>query len=138
MTVATSPATRTKPMLGATYDQFVEYLRDPDTPGPVLSPKRFSLALHIDLQTLAEQAHVHRNTMSRAPSSAGVQQFLRNALKVIKAGIDVSGSVDRALFWYRNEPLSAFGYKTAEQLVSEGRTEDVLRYTASLEAGAAG
>ena len=51
------------------YEHFVEYLRDPDTPGPVLSPKRFSQAMHIDLQTLAEQAHVHRNTLSRAPSS---------------------------------------------------------------------
>lgn len=130
--------TDASPVLGKDYDQLVEYLRDPDTPGPVLSPKRFSQALHIDLQTLAEQAHVHRNTISRAPGSQGVQRFLRDALRVIKAGTDVSGDVNRALFWYRNEPLSAFAYKTAEQLVSEGRTEDVLRYVASLEAGAAG
>jgi len=126
------------PTFGKDYDHFVEYLRDPDTPGPVLSAKRFSQALHIDLQTLADQAHVHRNTISRAPTSQGVQRFLREALKVIKAGTDISGDVNRALFWYRNEPLSAFGYKTAEQLVSEGRTEDVLRYIASIEAGAAG
>lgn len=126
------------PVPGRDYDQFVEYLRDPDMPGPVLSPKRFGQALHIDLQTLAEQAHVHRNTISRAPTSPAVQRFLRDALKVIKAGTDISGDVNRTLFWYRNEPLSAFGYKTAEQLVSEGRTDDVLRYVASLEAGAAG
>jgi hypothetical protein len=131
--VADSP-----PVLGRDFEQLIEYLRDPDTPGPVLSPKRFSQALHIDLQTLADQAHVHRNTISRAPASQGVQRFLRDALKVIKAGSDISGDVSRALFWYRNEPLSAFGYKTAEQLVSEGRTEDVLRYVASLDAGAAG
>jgi hypothetical protein len=126
------------PVLGKDYDRFVEYLRDPATPGPLLSPKRFSQALRMDLQTLAEQAHVHRNTISRAPASPGVQRFLREALRVIKAGTDISGDVTKALFWYRNEPLSAFGYKTAEQLVSEGRTEDVLRYIVSLEAGAAG
>lgn len=126
------------PVLGKDYEQLVEYLHDPDTPGPVLSPKRFSQALHIDLQTLAEQAHVHRNTISRAPDSQGVQRFLRDALKIIKAGTDISGDVSRALFWYRNEPLSVFGYKTAEQLVSEGRTEDVLHYVVSLEAGATG
>lgn len=126
------------PDLGNNYEHFVEQLRDPETPGPVLSPKRFSQALHIDLQTLAEQAHVHRNTISRAPDSQGVQRFLREALKVIKAGTDLSGDVNKALFWYRNEPLSAFGYKTAEQLVSDGRTDDVLRYVGSLEAGAAG
>lgn len=38
----------------------------------------------------------------------------------------------------RYEPLSVFGYKTAERLVSGGRTDDLLRYVASIEAGAAG
>ena len=120
------------------FQRFTEFLRDPDSPAPVLSPRRFSEALHIDLQTLAEQAHVHRNTISRAPGSRGVQDFLREAMRVIKAATDLVGDLDRALFWYRNEPLSAFGYKSAERLVSEGRTDDVLRYLASLEAGAAG
>lgn len=126
------------PVLGGTYRHFVEFLKDPDTPAPVLSPKRFSQAMQIDLQTLAEQAHVHRNTISRAPSSRGVQDFLREALRVIKAATDLNGDLNKALFWYRTEPLSVFGYKTAERLVSEGRTDDLLRYVTSLEAGAAG
>lgn len=123
---------------GATYQHFVDFLRDPDSPAPVLSPKRFSQAMHIDLQTLAEQAHVHRNTIARAPASRGVQDFLREALRVIKAATDLNADLGKALFWYRNEPLSAFGYKTAERLVSEGRTDDLLRYVASIEVGAAG
>ena len=126
------------PVLGGTYQHFIEFLKDPDKPAPVLSPKRFSQAMHIDLQTLAEQAHVHRNTISRAPGSRGVQDFLREALRVIKAATDLNGDLNTALFWYRNEPLSVFGYKTAERLVSEGRTDDLLRYVASIEAGAAG
>ena len=120
------------------YEHFIEALRDPDVPGPVVSPRRFSEAMHIDLQTLAEQAGVHRNTIARAPTSATVQHFLRDALRAIKAATDVSGDVDRALFWYRNQPLAPFGYKTAEQLVIAGRTEDLLRYLVSLSAGAAG
>jgi hypothetical protein len=126
------------PALGGTYQQFIEFLKDSDTSAPVLSPKRFSQAMHIDLQTLAEQAHVHRNTISRAPGSRGIQEFLREALRVIKAATDLNGDLNKALFWYRNEPLSVFGYKTPERLVSEGRTDDLLRYMASLEAGAAG
>jgi hypothetical protein len=126
------------PVLGRTYQHFIDYLKDPESSAPVLSPKRFSQALHIDLQTLAEQAHVHRNTVSRAPGSRGVQDFLREALRIIKAATDLTGDLHRALFWYRTEPLSVFGYKTAERLVSEGRTDDVLRYVTSLEAGAAG
>ncbi|MGI9303404.1 MAG: DUF2384 domain-containing protein, partial [Gammaproteobacteria bacterium] len=91
-----------------------------------------------DLQTLAEHAHVHRNTVTRAPASRGVQDFLREALRVIKAATDLNGDLRKALFWYRNEPLSVFDYRTAERLVSEGRADDVIRYIGSLEAGAAG
>ena len=126
------------PKLGDTYEQFVDFLREADTPAPMLSPRRFCQALHIDLQNLAEQAHVHRNTIARAPGSRGVQDFLREALRAIKAATDVNGNLKNALFWYRNEPLAAFGYKTAERLVSEGRADDLLRYVASIEAGAAG
>ncbi len=126
------------PVAGRTYLQFLEFLKEPGTPDLELSPKRFSQVMHIDLQTLAEQAHVHRNTISRAPSSRGIQDFLREALRVIKAATDLNGDLNQALFWYRIEPLSGFGYKTAERLVSEGRTDDLLRYVTSLEAGATG
>ncbi|AET92569.1 hypothetical protein BYI23_C004230 [Burkholderia sp. YI23] len=87
---------------------------------------------------MAQQAHVHRNTISRQPASESVQRFLRDALRVIRAATDISSDVTKALFWYRNEPLQVFNYKTAEQLVSESRADDVLRYVSSLEAGAAG
>ena len=131
-------AVRDAPAPRGTYQHFVDFLKDPDTVAPLLSPKRFSQAMHIDLQTLAEQAHVHRNTITRAPGSRGVQDFLREALRVIKAATDLNGNLDNALFWYRNEPLSVCDYRTAERLVSEGRTDDLLRYLASIEAGAAG
>ncbi|KVO45923.1 hypothetical protein WJ85_10020 [Burkholderia ubonensis] len=77
-------------------------------------------------------------TMSRLAGSESVQKFLRDALRIIRAATDISGDVQRTLFWYRNEPLPTFDYKTAEQLVSEGHAEDLLRYVTSLETGAAG
>ena len=67
---------------------------------------------------------------------SGVQAC--KALRVIRAATDLSGDVDQAIFWYRNEPLQPFAYKTAEQLVSDGRSDDLIRYLMSLEAGAAG
>ncbi|OTP68765.1 hypothetical protein PAMC26577_32285 [Caballeronia sordidicola] len=57
---------------------------------------------------------------------------------MIRAATDLAGDVSKALFWYRNEPLPVFDYKTAEQLVSEGRADDIIRFVASLETGAAG
>lgn len=120
------------------FDAFLSSLRDPDVGAGVLSPKRFSEALSVDLQTLAAQAHVHRNTVTRAPASPGLQSFLREAVRVIRAATDLCGDVDQAIFWYRNEPLQPFGYRTPEQLVSEGRANDLIDYVMSLEAGAAG
>lgn len=126
------------PVEHRSFDAFLSSLRDPALGAPVVSPHRFSEALHVDLQTLALQAHVHRNTLRRAPGSESVQRYLREALRVIRAAVDLAGEVDQALFWYRNEPLQPFGYRTAEQLVSDGRTDDLLRYVESLAAGAAG
>ena len=133
----TATATHTAKVMKG-FDGFLSSLRDPGIGAAVLSPKRFSDALSIDLQTLATQAHVHRNTINRAPASPGVQSYLREAVRVIRAATDLSGDVDRAIFWYRNEPLPPFAYKTAEHLVSEGSSDDVIRYVMSLEAGAAG
>lgn len=126
------------PTLAPNFAALMEFLREPDLGLAVISPGRFIRLAGIDLQTLAAQAHVHRNTLTRSPASETVQRFLREALRVIRAATDISGDVNRALFWYRNEPLAPFGYQTAETLVSGGRTEDVLRYVMSLEAGASG
>ncbi len=126
------------PAFNKNFERFLEFLRDQELGATALSPKRFSAVFCMDIQTLAAQAHVHRNTISRAPASEGVQRFLREALRVIRAATDLSADVDRALFWYRNEPLQPFDYKTAEQLVCDGRTEDLLRYIGSLESAAAG
>jgi hypothetical protein len=114
----------------------MESLRDSDS--PALSARAFGQVLKIDLQTLAQQAHVHRNTISRAPNSESVQRFLREAIRALRAASDICGFVELAMFWYRNEPLPVFAYKTAEQLVSHGRAIDVVRYVLSLDIGNAG
>jgi uncharacterized protein (DUF2384 family) len=90
------------------------------------------------MQTLAAQAHVHRNTLNRAPETESVQKYLRDSVKVMRAAVDVAGSVEDAIFWYKNHPIAAFDYKTAAELVSEGRTEPLIRYIQSLQAGFAG
>lgn len=133
-----TPENSSPPLVSSSYEDFVASLRDHSAGPTVLSPKLFAATLQMDLQTLADQAHVHRNTLTRAPGSESIQGFLRDALRILRAASDQSGDVGSALFWYRNEPLPTFGYKTAEKLVSEGRTEDLLRYVASLQAGAAG
>lgn len=75
---------------------------------------------------------------THSTSSENYHVLSHDARRVIQAATDLSRDVQSALMWYRNEQLPPFNFKTAEQLVTEGRTDAVLRYTASLEAGAAG
>lgn len=134
-----NPATaRSTPVTHKNFDGFMDFLRDREIGGVALSPKRFCDVFNMDFQTLAAQAHVHISTLNHASASESVQHFLRNAVQVIRAATALSGDVERALFWYRNEPLQSFGYKMAEQLVSKDRTDDLLRYIASLGGGVAG
>ena len=125
-------------IVDGSFEQFMDALRDVDEGATVLSARRFSDALRMELQTLADQAKVHRNTVARAPGSKGVQDYLRQALRVIKAATDLNGELRKALFWYRNDPIAVFDYKTAETLVADGRADDVVRYIETLEAGFAG
>lgn len=121
---------------GFAFQEFLSELREGDE--PYISPARFAAKLHIERRQLAELAHVHRNTVARMPRSPQLQKFLRDAVRVLAAATDVNGSLNSAAFWFRNHPIAEFGYKCAETLVSEGRTDDVLRYLETIQSGSAG
>ena len=123
-----------------TYERFIEDLKQfaTVTGKPIIDPKLFASALSMDLQVLAAAAHVHRVTLSRAQGSEKLQGFLREALQVLRAAADINGDFRQTLFWFRNEPVSTFDYRTPERLVSENRTQDLVRYLQALKAGAAG
>ena len=103
-----------------------------------LSPARFADALELSTQGLATLAHVHRNTVSTAPGSAKLQTAMANVMRVLSAATALTGDVDRALFWFRNEPIADFKHLTAMQLVERGKAQAVVDYLESISAGAAG
>ncbi|HXR93144.1 MAG TPA: hypothetical protein VN750_22980 [Steroidobacteraceae bacterium] len=118
------------------FESFLAELQEPGR--PIISPLRFAQKLNLEQQRLAELAHVHRNTVSRMPSSPRLQDFLRDAIRVLAAAFSLTENPDRALYWFRSHPLRDFDYKTAEILVSEGRADAVIRYIESLSAGPSG
>lgn len=125
-----------KPVENIDFQSFLAELQEGDE--LYISPELYAKKLALDKQRLAELAHVHRNTVGRMPKSPQLQKYLRESIRVLAAATDLVGSASKATFWYRNQPLSDFNYKTAEVLVSEGRAEDVLRYIDMLAAGSAG
>lgn len=124
-------------MSTATLQQpFVERFREPNT--PYLSPTRVGDFFGFRVQELAERAHVHRNTPTARPQAPQLQKYLQDMVRALAVATEMTGDAERAAFLLRNEPLRAFGYKTADMLVQEGRVEDVVAYLESLAGGSAG
>jgi uncharacterized protein (DUF2384 family) len=114
---------------------FVDSLQEPRT--PYISPKRLSKALGVKVANLAQLTGVHRNTL-RNPSSERLQGRMREMVKVISAATELTGDIDKAIYWYRNEPITDYGHRTAAELVADGHAEAVLAYIRDLENGAHG
>jgi hypothetical protein len=115
---------------------FLGQIQQPRT--PFISPARFAKAAGLSVQALSVMAGVHRNTLSQHPESARVQQRLRDMVKAISAAATVTGDVNKALYWFVNEPIADYRHKTAAELVAEGQLGAVLSYLDDLEVGATG
>jgi DNA-binding XRE family transcriptional regulator len=79
---------------------------------------------------LAETAGLARETLyrverSRAPRTQG---RLREMLEIISRVTEWAGGKEQAMAWYRAQPLPAFGGRTAEALVKEGKAAAVRDY----------
>lgn len=118
------------------FQAFAEGLRAPDQ--MLIAPDRFAAALQLRQQELAELAHVHRTTVADAPSNAKLQRYMRDTLRVLSAAAAVSGDRARTIYWYRNSPIPEFEHRTAEQLVSAGKTDAVVSYLLSIASGSTG
>lgn len=101
----------------------------------VISPQRMSSVLHISLSRLSQLTKLHRNTLTRNPDSPEVQQRLGEMARIISQAAELIGDQQRAIIWFRHQPLSGFDNKTAEELVAAGQAEAVLAHLAMLNDG---
>lgn len=79
---------------------------------------------------LAETAGLARETLYRAQRSrAGrAQGRLREMLEIISRVTEWAGGKEQAMAWYRAQPLPAFGGRTAEALVKDGKAAALRDY----------
>lgn len=132
----TIPVGDSVPVFDQNFDGFMNFLNAEASPS--ISPRQFGLVFRVDMQTLAAQARVHRNTVRLAPDTETIQSYLRESVRVMRAAVDISGSIEKAIYWFKNHPLPTFDYKTPQVLVSEKRTEALIKYIQSLQAGFTG
>jgi hypothetical protein len=96
---------------------FVASLQEPKT--PYISPKRV--------------AHALAN-----PASERLQDRLRDMVRVIMAASELTGDLQQAIYWFRNEPIVTLKRKTAAELVAGGHADAVMAHLSELVDGANG
>jgi uncharacterized protein (DUF2384 family) len=79
---------------------------------------------------LAETIGVKRETVYRTArlEAPKTQARATEMLEIIGRIIDWAGGEKQAMAWYRAEPIAAFGGRTAESLVKEGKASAVRDY----------
>lgn len=99
-----------------------------------ISPKRMSERLGVPIAELARIARLHRNTLAR-PNSPTVQRNLGEIARILARAAAISGNADRAVIWFRHQPIAGFDHRTAEELVAEGHAAAVMGHLEDLEEG---
>jgi uncharacterized protein (DUF2384 family) len=79
---------------------------------------------------LAESIGLARETVYRAERSSAPKTQARavEMLEILGRIVDWAGGEKQAMAWYRAEPLPAFGGRTAESLVKDGKAAAVRDY----------
>lgn len=110
---------------------------DESTKAGNFSPVALAGVLKIGMGDLAALARVHRNTLLRNPGSPVVQTRLGEIATILARATEMLGDKDtaRAVIWFRHQPMTGWGGKTAAALVTEGRPDLVMWELESLEAG---
>lgn len=104
--------------------------------GAGIEPKRLGDMLHMTQSEVADLAGVHRTTLARNPGSPEVQAKLGPIATILSRASDMGGGLAKAVIWFRHQPIAAFGYKRAVDIVQGGEANQVLRWLDALEDGA--
>lgn len=119
--------------------ELIDYLCP--TSGEPYSVERYAEIFGLSPTVFAGQIAAYRRSepdASSASDAEATQRFIADVLRVILTVAESGVPVERAITWFRLEPLPTFEQLTAEQLVSQGQIERVLQFLASWQAGSQG
>ncbi|MFH6786931.1 MULTISPECIES: antitoxin Xre/MbcA/ParS toxin-binding domain-containing protein [Methylobacterium] len=103
-----------------------------------ISSERFAERLGMSKMALAKVAGVHRNTLHANPNSEQLQDRLREITKILMSASELTGDIETATYWLKNEPIKDYRGKTPIELVASGHCEAVLAYIEDIKNGAIG
>ena len=102
-----------------------------------LAPERVAQALRMSKSQLAETIGVNREALykperAQAPKT---QTRVREMVEIVERVKDWAGGPEQAMAWYRAQPIPAFGGRTAEALVKDGKAGALRDYLDHLAMG---
>jgi uncharacterized protein (DUF2384 family) len=114
-----SPPQRGGPLAGAFFDL-----------NGFVSIDRVAARFGMSKIQLAETIGLTRETVYRAArlEAPKAQTRATEMLEIIGRIVDWAGGEKQAMAWYRAEPIAAFGGRTAESLVKEGKAAALRDY----------
>jgi hypothetical protein len=106
-------------------------------PGGLIGTDRLTASLHITKSELAQVVGLSRDAVSKTSRlhARATQARLRDFVDILNRVLPWAGSVHQAFAWYRAQPIPSFGDLTAEDLVREGRTDELKAYLSRIAAG---
>lgn len=93
--------------------------------------------LHLNKMEMAPALGLSREALSKTARVRAnrTQQRLGSVVQILNRVLPWTGSVTAAWAWYRSQALPGFGGSTAEQLVKDGYSENVLEYLDEISNG---
>ena len=95
-------------------------------PALALDAEAFAKQLAISMTELAATVGVSRNTLIAKPTSPRAETALRPLAKILSLATEASGSVERAVIWFKYNPIMSLGTKTPMEHVRDGHADWVL------------
>ena len=105
--------------------------------GGLFEPRKIAAILRTTSEELALTVGLGKDALQRRTriQSDKTQRRLRELVEVLNKVQPRFGSELVAYAWYRSEPLSGFGGRTAMQLVQDDKAKLVLEYVDAVDAG---
>lgn len=102
---------------------------------PFLSARRLSEQLGVTQSELAKLIGIARNTLTAKSATRKVDAALSPIVRILAMAAEMAGEENRAVIWFKHQPIPGWAGQTAYDLVGQGKSDQVLAYLEAVRSG---